>query len=139
MAKSYSPKKVQVNFLNQVISGFADGEFVMAAMNNDQVSLVVGADGEGARAMSADNSGTVKLTLLQTSLGNDILSEALRADRLSNINVGPLLIVDTSGRTLVMAAEAWVKKFADVSLDKDVKAREWTIESADLQMTVAGN
>lgn len=138
-AKTYNSKKVQVSFLNQPITGFADGEFISAEMNSDQVTLVVGADGEGARAMSADGSGIVKLTLLQTSLGNDILTAALNKDRLTNLNVGPLLIKDVSGRTFVMGAEAWVKKFANVTLDKEVKAREWTLECADLQINVAGN
>lgn len=137
--KTYNSKKVQVSFLNQILTGFADGEFINVTFNADQVSLVVGADSEGARAMSADNSGQVKITVLQTSMANDILSNALITDRQTNINFGQLFIKDGSGRTHVFAQEAWVKKFADVVLDKDVKAREWTLESADLQVMVAGN
>lgn len=137
--RTYNPKKVQVIFQNQILTGFADGSFVDIERNADQFALVVGADGEGARAASADKSGTVKVTLLQTSAGNDILSAALTTDEFTNVNTGPLMVKDASGRTLALAAEAWVKKYAPVSFDKEVKAREWTLESADLIIAVAGN
>ncbi len=139
MAKTFSSKKVQVIFANQRLTGFADGDFVSAEMNSDAFALVKGADGEGARAASADDSGKVTLTFLQTSIANDILSAALAADRLSEAGASPLLIKDLSGRTLVESPEAWVMKSASVDLGKEVKGREWVIECDVLKMVVGGN
>jgi ATP-dependent protease HslVU (ClpYQ) peptidase subunit len=139
MANTYNPKKVQVIFNNQILTGFADGSFAELEMNADQFSLVVGADGEGARTASADRSGKLKVTLLQTSGGNDILSASLTTDMATNVNTGPCMIKDGSGRTLALAAQAWVNKYAAVAFDKEAKAREWTIESADWVVAVAGN
>lgn len=139
MAKTFSSKKVQVSFKGQRLTGLADGDFVSAEMNSDAFSLVKGADGEGARAASADDSGKVTLTFLQTSIANDILSAALAADRLSEASPGELFIKDVSGRTRVHSGEAWVVKSANVDLGKDVKGREWVLECDVLEMIVGGN
>lgn len=139
MAKTYAAKKVQVVFNNQVLTGFMDGSFVEVERNSDSFTLMIGADGEGARAASADKSGTVKITLLQTSASNDVLSAVLIADELTNVAAAPLLIKDGSGRTLVSSPEAWVKKPAVVTFDKEIQGREWTIETDALAINVAGN
>jgi hypothetical protein len=52
------------------ISGYADGTFVQVDPSGDSFAKKVGADGEVARSMSNDNTHTVVITLLQSSLSN---------------------------------------------------------------------
>lgn len=139
MAKTYNPKRVQVAIGSHIASGYADGTFIAIDRSVDQFQVVVGADGEAARAASADKSGTITVTVLQTSLTNDFLSSALLADENTNLNTFPILIKDINGRTLVQCAEAWVKKYATVEFGKEVVGREWVLETGELLIAEGGN
>jgi hypothetical protein len=146
MLKKYSSKKVSfiVSPVAQAsgppISGFASGSFITAEMNTDAFSSVSGADGEVARAASADNRGTITFTLLQTSLSNDFLSVLHAADRATGLGLFALLVRDQLGTTLISAPTAWIMKFANVGYQEDAEAnREWKIEASDLFMFVGGN
>lgn len=139
MAKTYNPKKVQLAIGTHLVTGYADGTFIQVDRNSDQFQVVVGADGEAARAASADKSGTVTVTLMQTSASNDFLSTALNTDELTNLNTMPLLMKDISGRTLVQAAEGWVKKYATIEMGKEIVSREWVYETGELLIAEGGN
>lgn len=137
--KTYNPKKVIVSFGGQILTGFADGTAIEVERRNDSFSLTVGIDGEGARSANQDRSGSCKLTLMQSSLGNDILSNKLAIDEQTNLGTGPLMIKDLSGRTLVHSDEAWVKKPAPIQFGKEVSGWAWELECADLDVFAGGN
>jgi len=139
MAKTYDPKDYSLIVGGHIVSGFADGTFMTAARNNDTWTQAVGADGEGARAKSNDKSGTVVLTLMQSSSSNSVLSGFHTADELNNDGQIPVLIKDNNGDTVIAAATAWVRKPSDVELSKEITNREWTIETDKLEMLVGGN
>lgn len=139
MIKTYNPKRVIVSFGGQPLSGYADGTFIEVELNADAFTLTVGADGEGARSASADESGTVKLSLLQTSASNDVLNAAHATDKLTNLGAKPLMVKDLQGRTLVTAAEAWIRKAPSAGFAKEVGTREWTFETASMQQITGGN
>lgn len=136
---TFNPKKVSVYFKGKILSGFAPGSFVEWARNGDSFAVEVGADGEGARVASQDFSGTVKVMLQQTSRSNDDLSALIEADEQTQDQTGPLFVKDASGRTLLSAPEAWIKKPADGSFGKDLSPREWIFESALIKLTIGGN
>lgn len=136
---TFDPSKVLVNFHGFTLGGYADGTFIEAERDSETFSKTVGADGEVAWLKSADDSGTIKFTVLQTSAANDILSAELFRDELTGVAVGPVFIKDLTGRTLVMGAEARLQKPAAISLGKDIEAREWTILVAHLKVQVGGN
>lgn len=139
MAKTYSPKKVVVSYKGQILSGFADGTFVKVERASASFAKTVGADGEVARTASADRSGKVTVTLLQSSISNDLLSQNLNTDELTNLNTGPLMIKDTSGTTLVLASEAWIMGQPAPELGKELGSREWVFETGNLEMFTGGN
>ena len=136
---TYSPADHVVNFQGFELSGFADGTFIDAAMDSPGVTDVAGADGEVARAASADERGKVVLTLLQTSASNDVLTARHALDKLTKLGVGPIFVKDLRGTTTVQGAEAWIEKYADISLSKEVQGREWTFRVAHMQPIVGGN
>lgn len=136
--KNYNPKDVLVIIAGTPAVGFADGTFIVAARNNDSYATVTGADGEPARSQSNDKSGIVTLTLLQTSLTNDILSAALALDEIQGDGVFPLLIKDLNGTTLVVAETAYVQKPADVEFGREIVEREWVIATPELNIFAGG-
>ncbi len=134
VSKTYNPKLVVVTFISTNLAGFADGQFIGVTKNEDGMTLKVGADGESAVAINANESGRVTLTLLNTSASNDFLSlqAALRSR-------GALQIKDLSGRLLVNAEDMWIVKVADVNKSKEVETNAWVFETGELVMANNGN
>lgn len=137
--KSYDPAQVSVIFAGIPVEGYADGTFIVAARDNPSFNKMVGSDGEGARAKSNDTGGSVTLTLMQTSISNDALSALALLDETTGDGVGPLLIKDGLGRTLIQAESAWLEKPADAEFAREISNREWVIQSDNLQIFDGGN
>ena len=130
--KTYDPAKVSVIVGGHIVQGFADGEFVSAARNNDTFSRVGGADGEQTRAKSNDRSGTITITLMQSSNSNGVLQGFASADEVSNGGLVPVLIKDSNGNELVIATKAWVQKPSDRGFGKENTDRQWVFETGEL-------
>ncbi len=137
--KTYDPKAVEIIFAGIPIEGFADGTFITVTRDNPSFNSLVGSDGEGARALTNDKSGTVTLTLLQTSVTNAALSAVINLDENTGDGVAPLLIKDNSGTTLSSAETAWLEKPADVEYGREIANREWTIKTDSLEIVHGGN
>lgn len=139
MSRTYSPKNVSVSFNGYELQGFAEDEFITATHTNDQASMVVGNDGTVSRAINPDQSGTITLTLKQTSPSNDILSGLAVKDRLQGGVVGALLIRDNFGTTLVAGKDAWIKKTSDVTFGREVGNRVWAFDVGTLLIFAGSN
>lgn len=137
--KSYDPAQVLTVFSAVPLVGYAPGSFIKVSRNSEMFKVHVGSDGEGARSKSNDKSGTVSVTLMQSSPSNDVLSGFAAADELAGAGVGPLLIKDNSGRTVVMAQNAWVKKLPDNEFGQELGQREWVFETDDLEVFTGGS
>mgnify|MGYP000032262258 CR=1 FL=1 len=135
--KTYDPKSVVVTVGGYPISGFADGTFITVERSSDAFTKVVGADGEVSRAKSADRSGSVTFTLMQTSNSNAVLSAFAIADENTGAGVVPILIKE--GNSIVFAAEGWVRKLPNAEWGKEVGNREWVFDCAVIQMEHGGN
>jgi len=139
MIRTYDPSEVILIFGGIPISGFADGTFITVSRENDSFTKSVGASGETSRAKSVDQSGSVVVTLAQTSPSNDVLSGVAKTDELTSLGVLPILCKDNSGRSLFTGGNAWIRKPADAEHSKEISTREWTIDVADLEMFIGGN
>ena len=140
--KSYNAGQVSMVFAGIPLSGLADGTFVSVVQNADSFALTVGADGEGARAKSNNRSARVSFTLLQTAEANDLLSALHNLDTAPGTNgdgIGPLIIKDNSGRTLITAEKAWIVKAPDAEFAREISTREWMVETHELLRFDAGN
>jgi hypothetical protein len=136
--KSYDPKQVIVTVGGAPMSGFADGTFIAISRQNDAFTSVAGADGEVARAKSNDKRGEMTITLMQTSLSNDILSGIATLDEKSNLGVVPVIVKDLSGTTTFFSGTAWIRKIPDSEFGKEIANREWVLELADMDIFVGG-
>jgi hypothetical protein len=137
--KDYDPTAVSIVLgPSHNVSGFADGTFVTIDRNNPAWTVVSGAGGEHARSKSSDRSGTIVLTLMQTSISNDYLSQMLIDDETSNSGKRTLNIIDANGDTVVIASEVWVQQAPTIEYGKDLGDREWTLEAGDIDIKVGG-
>jgi hypothetical protein len=136
---TFDAKEVQVIFGGNPITGYADGTFVSIAFDEQQWNKVTGADGLTSRSKTNNYAGTVTITLLQTSPGNDILNSYWKKDRQSNAGATTLLIKDSLGRTRWSAQHAWVQQMPDQDFSKETEDREWVIDCADLMGDTGGN
>lgn len=139
MVRTYDPKMVVLVVKGTPISGYADGTFIRITRNSDTFTKVVGSDGATSRAKSNDFSGTLEITLAQTSPSNLFLQALAVQDELSNTGVVPFQVKDLSGLSEYSSGLAWVRKPADVEFGKDISNRVWTMDCADLRMKTAGN
>ncbi len=138
-ANTFRFDDVTVAFAGVPISGFAPDTSIQWSRNTDAYTIAVGAGGEAGRAGSADKSGTVTLTLLQTSPVNGVLSALAAADELTGDGVGLLVIKDLSGLTVISAATAWIRKLPDGALGGELQNREWVFETDNLKVLDGGN
>ena len=138
---TYNSQSVTMVFGGKLITGWADGDFVKVAFNEDAVMLTMGTDGIGTRSFSRNYSGTVEITLMASSPSNDYLSSVYVADQQSATGVLPFLLRDSSGSTLVTAEDMWIRKQVDVSYSRQITQRVWTLESSNITMvaTAAGS
>jgi len=136
--KTYDPSAIAIVIAGRNLENLAD-TFVTISRAEDSYTTTVGADGEVTRNYNPNRTGTVVVTLKQSSDDNLFLSGLLAADELSKLGTFPVLIKDTNGNSLYTAAEAWVQKAADAEFAKEVGDREWTIACKELLMVSAGS
>lgn len=135
---NYDPILTVLVFRGAPVLGFMDGTFVSVERSQDSFEKHVGSLGDVVRRRIRDRSGTVTLTLQQSSPSNDILSASYLLDELSGLGFGPLLLQDLNGSTLISSPVAWVRKPAVVELADSVTGREWMIDCHELEVFVGG-
>ena len=136
---NFNPDEVAIIFGTHTITGFADGTFIEVEQTNDSFTLTKGADGEAARVRSNDDSGTVKVSLLQSADSNMVLSLLHQVDKKSGKGTLPILFKDASGDTVGAGAVAWIKKPAGIGYSKGIETRVWVFDVAHLEMLTGGN
>ena len=137
--KDYDPNGVVISLgppigegATVTMEGFADGTFITVNRNNPNWSVMSGASGETARARSNDLTGTVELTLMQSSASNNILSAFLTADEATNSGKFSFYMEDGASGTVISAAEMWVQQAPTVEFGKELGDRVWTLETGQL-------
>jgi hypothetical protein len=121
------------------MSGFSDGTFLEVVRDEATWTKVVGADGYVTRGKTNNFSGTLTLTLKQSSPSNDVLSGFAAVDEVSNSGIVPILVKDLSGNSTYFSGQGWVKQYANSTFAKDITDREWTIDLAQLDLFVGSN
>lgn len=134
----YDPEGVIVTINGKNITGYADGTFVKVARDVDAYTKAKGADGETTRVKSQNLGGTIVITLMQGSNGNDILEAIADQDELTSDAVFAAQIKDKNGTFSASGDKAWIKKKPDSTYAKETENREWTIDVAELTYTVGG-
>lgn len=121
------------------MSGFSDGTFLEVDRNEPTWNMVVGADGLVTRGKTNNFSGTLTLTLKQSSPSNDVLSGFMAVDEATNAGVVPVLVKDLAGNSIYFSAQAWINQYANSTFGKDISDRQWTLSMAEADIFVGSN
>jgi len=132
--QTYSPGDCSIIFDGNEMVGFADGTFVVVEREEDSFTKVTGADGEVSRTKNANRSGTVTITLKQTSDSNRILLGLLATDEDDGSGVAELSVKDNLTYK-AFSSEAWIQKPPNMELGKEQSDREWVFGVADIKFT----
>lgn len=127
-------KKLVVSYAGQTLSGFAGDISIDPDGGEDVATETVGSDGtECVVVFHNKTNGTVTISLMASSKSNDILSSlsALKT-------VGPILIRDTNGTTVLEAPSAWVKRRPVVTYGAEIQPREWVLGYSDSKLIIGG-
>lgn len=140
MSKLYAfdPAQVEVTVMSQSIVGFSE-EKVTVERANPGWELTVGADGDATRVKSNDLSGTITITLQQTSPSNNLLSTLFEIDDSDDTGVVAVTIKDEKGFTYVSAPKAYVEKLPEASFAKTHSDRVWVLRCHELTYFLGGN
>jgi hypothetical protein len=138
------PKKYVLSIAGFFISGYAPGTVIEISKEEDDFKDECGADGEVCVLQNADERGTVRVTLLQSSNSNEALSGLAIVNKGGTragltLGKGSLQCKDLQGRMVCSSETAWVKKQADVTLGDEIQTRVWEIRCDKLSMFVGGN
>lgn len=137
---SYGADKVTVTVGGVIPTGWADGDFISAEYNEDRVFPKSGADGEFGIATNPSRMGKITITLSATSAANDELSAIANLGNFGTFSAPiPILVVDTSGRTVITATKCWLEKAPTVTFGKEIGDREWVFGAGDLLLSIGGN
>jgi len=135
--RAFDPKSVKVTVAGVNIVGFSEEKVTVERANNSW-ELNVGCDGEATRVKSNDLSGTITLTLQQTSPSNDFLTTVFYNDQ-NNDECVKIEIVDSSGKSKIIADKAWVEKMPDATYAKAHSDRQWVFRTNNVGYYLAGN
>lgn len=111
---SYDPAKVQVLIGGNVLSGFAPGTMVEVTEDTPKFADEVGVDGEPLRWNTNSPMATMTVYLMQSSTGNEALSNLHNLDRATGAALFPVSVEDknpTDGQVPsgMIAGTAWIQ------------------------------
>lgn len=135
---TYDPSKVLALINGVPATGLDEDSFISIAPATDISSYKVGANGEIARALNSNKCFTVELGLLQSSAYNDYLTGLLEADSISGGLIFPLMVQDLRGRTMFLAAQAWISQRPTIAFGSAVGTRTWQFVTAAPSIFVVG-
>lgn len=130
--KTFDPDQIVFSFALLPIKGWAEDTFINVSRITEAFTSVAGADGEVVRTKSNDNRLRIEVTLMATSDSNDVLSALHNVDleEPNGAGVGPLSLMDLSGRQLLAEPEAWIANAPDIEYSRSVGSRTWVFETS---------
>lgn len=137
---NYDPDEISVSIAGVPVDpkagsgGYGPDTFLSIEFTSPRFSTQVGVDGKATRSKMLDRSAKATLTLMQSSLSNDLLSALaiLDANTPNGAGVGAFLVRDRNGTSIYEAAECWIESVPNPQFGKEATTREWVIAIAKL-------
>ncbi len=135
-------QNLSLSFLGLMIEGgFGESSAVKAEPDEPYYAVKKGVDGSVTRYATGSRLCKITITLMQASDANNILAAILT----SAINVpnggglGPFLLKDKGGATLVQSPAAWVEGYPSIEMAAESKDREWVLWASKAKVFAGGN
>jgi len=127
MADLYDPRNVAVIVNGREIVGFAEGTFIEAERSTERYSADVGAKGEVTFVRSADDTGTVTITLKHNSPSNAFLHQLWQQQDNPNAEPITILVQDRNfdDDVSVSGSECKIVNLPPFSRGDEVEDAEW--------------
>lgn len=122
--ETYSPSEIRLSLSDYQIVGF---DRISVNRNSPVFTIVKGIRGKNSRIRNRDTSCTVFVDLIQTSIGNDVLSELLRLDYDSMAVRLNLSLTDGLGSSKIVSNECYIEGYPEVSYSEGIAYRRWKI------------
>lgn len=141
MADQYDPRNVAVIVNGREIVGFADGTFIEAERSTERWSSDVGAKGEVTFVRSADDTGTITITLKHNSPSNGYLYQLFQQQDEAGAEPIAISIQDRNfdGDVSVSGSECKIVNTPTFSRGDEVEDSEWQFLVADYQAAFSIN
>ena len=137
--RTYDAARVAVTVNGVNISGFGEATFVSVEREEENFVKVVGADGNVSRSKTNNKSGSLTITLQQTSPSNDVLSGLAAKDEATSDAIFPVIVKDVTGGSRIFSATGWMQGVPVIEFAKEISTREWIIDLADIEFNISGN
>ncbi len=123
----FSPQQVGISWGGVPFTGYAEDTFVTVSRNTDNTTASVGADGSVGITKNADKTGTIEVTLMQTSETHRILSAIqLTQDQTDQLYRANMTVTDPSGGFIAKMFNVHIQTPPEVSLGSDQNPKTWT-------------
>lgn len=136
----YSPEDITVLLYGVYpLQGFVAGTFLTISKNMQPYVAQRTTDGQVARLNNRDATYTISLTLHNTADANDVLSNLVKFDEITQKGKFPILIKDQLGSSLFFSTTTWIEGVPDMTFADNITERTWVLRSANASLTVGGN
>ena len=134
---TYSPQEVQLTFGGYTVTGWQN---LTITRSVDAFKPVRGIRGKHTRVRSIDTSCTITVTILQTSMSNDVLCRIHDLDLEYGSGRIELLLKDMGGTGIFSSAEAYVLGYPEVVYSGEFEYRQWRLFCQNTgNYTIGGN
>lgn len=129
MIPTFDPALHTISFKGNILDDFGPDSLVTIEPDNDAFTYQPGSTGPGTRSRNRDESHTIRVFLLKTSLSNDVLSAIHEGDKLRGDGGGEFVVKDLQGGTSFVG-EAWIQRAPPIEVASTAGVSEWVFRCA---------
>lgn len=123
-----------------IIGGYAEGTMVSVSRLLPLSAMVTGGDNSRLRIFRRNDSGSITVTLMQSSSSNDFLTMWAKKDIELRGYLGNVTFVDASGRSAFTGTQCFIENLPEVGFGTDgTDNRTWVINCSQLDQYIGGN
>lgn len=138
-ARTYNLAQTIITIGGLPVEGFGADDAFSFEPNSPIYETTVGADGEVTRSATNDRSGTITITLMETSPSLAILNTYLQLSKTTAIgDIFPVYMRDLNSGDEIIAQQCWIEEEPAMSKGKGAGEREWILRAAKVTVKHGG-
>lgn len=135
--RTYRPEDVKLLIGTYQVTGWTE---IRIAQNAKSFRHESGLRGKTTRVRNRDKSGAVTISMLQTSPDNDLFTQIVTQDEMSQTGRFSLTLTDLSGQSSIILRYGYIEGYPDMGFSSEGQTREWVYNYQDIvEYAVGGN